>query len=246
MTTLIYTVGQNGYDVAYRRCIASHRAYAARIGATYVAVTEPKRMPDTAISAWLKIPLMLQALEAGYEYVAFIDADAEVRESAPDFRLQLAGDSEVAMALGRSGRMNSGVILSRGGEGARRYFRRVMDSILEEIPDEARANLKYENGNVIYVTDQIGGVSTLDQRWNNTADPALDDYVRHYTGPLRSTYKRNLVDDLRFRLARARVARPTSQPATRTPDFQAQLFAAARDAQTLYPALLSPGDRQPR
>ncbi|QCR41361.1 hypothetical protein C1N74_13660 [Microbacterium sp. SGAir0570] len=246
MSALIYTVGQNGYDIAYRRCIASQRSYAARLGVTYAAVTEPKRMPDTAISAWLKIPLLLQALEAGYEHVAFIDADAEVRETAPDFRLELTGDADVAMALGRSGRMNSGVILARNGDGALEYFRRVMESIVEEIPDEARANLKYENGNVIYVTDQIGGVEVLDQRWNNTADPDLDDHVRHYTGPLRSTYKRNLIDELKFRLARARVARPTPQPATRSPEFQAQLLAAAQDAQTRYPALLGPGDRSRR
>lgn len=237
MSALIFTVGQNGYDVAYRSCISSHERYAERVGASYVAVTEPRRMPDTAISAWLKIPLMVHALRSGYDHVAFIDADAEVRPTTPDFRDALPTDSSVGMALGRSGRFNSGVMLARNGDAARNFFERVEASILEEVPDEARANLKYENGNVIYVADQMGGVATLDPRWNNTADPSLDDYVRHYTGPLRSTYRRNLVDEVRFRAARARVVRPTSQPATRTPEFLASLRDASQDAQRRYPSL---------
>lgn len=237
MSALIFTVGQNGYDIAYRSCISSHQRYADRIGAAYVAVTEPRRMPDTAISAWLKIPLMLDALKSGYDHVAFIDADAEVRATTPDFRQAVPADASVGMALGRSGRFNSGVMLARNDESARSFFGRVQESILEEIPDEARANLKYENGNVIFVADQVGGIATLDPRWNNTADPSLDDYVRHYTGPLRSTYRRGLLDEIRFRVARARVARPTSQPATRTPGFLADLQGAARGAQDRYPSL---------
>lgn len=237
MSALIFTVGQNGYDVAYRSCISSHERYAERIGARYVAVTEPRRMPDTAISAWLKIPLMVRALRSGYDHVAFIDADAEVRSTTPDFRDALPQEASVGMALGRSGRFNSGVMLARNGDSALAFFERVEASILEEVPDEARANLKYENGNVIYVADQMGGVATLDPRWNNTADPSLDDYVRHYTGPLRSTYRRKLVDEIRFRAARARVVRPTSQPATRTPEFLVALRDASQDAQRRYPSL---------
>lgn len=242
MSALIFTVGQNGYDVAYRSCISSHQRYADRIGAQYVAVTEPGHMPDTAISAWLKIPLMVEALRSGYDHVAFIDADAEVRSTTPDFREALPADVSVGMALGRSGRFNSGVMLARNDDKARAFFGRVQGSILEEVPDEARANLKYENGNVIYVADQMGGVATLDPRWNNTADPSLDDYVRHYTGPLRSTYRRKLIDEIRFRAARARVARPTSQPATRTPQFLDSLLSASQDARSRYPALTHRSD----
>lgn len=233
MTTLLFTVGQNGYDVAYARCIESHRAYARRIGAEYEAIVEPKRMPDTAISAWLKIPVLLGALESGYEWVGFIDADAEVRITAPDFRDVLKEDA-IGMANGRSGRVNSGVILVRNSAESRRFFRRVVDSIVEEIPDEARANLKYENGNVIFVASELGGIEELDRRWNNTADAELDDYIRHYTGPLRETYKRPLLDEIRYRSARLRVAKPTPQPATRSVAFVQQLTEATADAQARY------------
>lgn len=236
MTTLLFTVGQNGYDVAYERCIESHRAYARRLGAEYEAIIEPKRMPDTAISAWLKIPVLLGALQSGYEWVGFIDADAEVRSTAPDFRDALKTES-IGMVNGRSGRVNSGVILVRNSEVSRQFFRRVMGSIVEEIPDEARANLKYENGNVIFVTSELGGVEELDRRWNNTADRELDDFIRHYTGPLRETYKRPLLAELRYRRARLRVAKPTPQPATRSTAFVQQLTEATADAQARYSAL---------
>ncbi|MFB6489521.1 hypothetical protein P2A57_23150, partial [Xanthomonas perforans] len=187
MSTLIFTIAQNGYDVAYGRCLESHRAYADDLGATYVAVTEPKRQPDTAVSAWLKVPLLLDAIRSGYSRVAFIDADAEVKPGTPNFDSSFTAGRPLGMALGRSGRLNSGVIFARQSPETVSFLERVMSSMLEEIPDEARAHLKYENGNVIYVDARLGGVERIDLIWNNTWDPGLDDHSRHYTEPLRAT-----------------------------------------------------------
>ncbi|KEP72305.1 hypothetical protein HR12_47155 [Microbacterium sp. SUBG005] len=86
MRTLIFTIAQNGYATAFLPCIASQRAYAKRLDAQFVAITKPARVSNTALSAWLKIPVMLHALEAGYDWVIYIDADCEVRRDAPDFR----------------------------------------------------------------------------------------------------------------------------------------------------------------
>ncbi|MBS3180070.1 MULTISPECIES: hypothetical protein [unclassified Pseudoclavibacter] len=240
MSTLIFTIAQNGYGVAYQDCIDSQRRYAARIGANYAAVTEPKQVAEIALSAWLKVPLILGALRAGYDYVAFIDADARVAEDAPDFRTETLQQESVGMALGRSGRVNSGVIFTKRDEASLAYFERIMASLEEEIPAEDRQNLKYENGNLIYVTKLLGGVETLDLKWNNTSDVDLKDHIRHYTGPLRDTYRRSLSANLKYRLARIGLRKATPQPAQRSASFVNKLQAEVQAAEERYPKLVAP------
>src|SRR5688500_13784664 len=85
MKHLIFTVAQNGYAFGYSACIRSHERYAERLGCDYVCVSRPLRVKAPALAAWLKIPLLLHALKNGREWVAFLDADCMVRETAPDF-----------------------------------------------------------------------------------------------------------------------------------------------------------------
>ncbi len=239
---LIFTIAQNGYDTAFLQCIASQRGYARRIGATYVCVTKPRQVSDTAISAWLKIPLVLNALRSGYEWVMYIDADCEVATRAPDFRADLSGkEGDVFMARGRSGRINSGVIIARRTDTAVRFISSVMDSITEPVPPEDRQSLKYENGNVIFVDRTQGGVSQIDLRWNNTFDPSLVDYVRHYTGAMRPLLKRILWREAQYQLLRRFRARQLtkfqSQPESRGVGFVEALRAAEFEASEAHPEL---------
>ncbi|MFB6489482.1 hypothetical protein P2A57_22830, partial [Xanthomonas perforans] len=74
---------------------------------------------------------------------------------------------------------------------------------------------------------------------NNTWDPRLDDHIRHYTGPLRATYRRGLAQELRYRLARAGVNKPSAQPPTRSVDFADRLLQATMASQERYPELLA-------
>ncbi len=242
MRTLVYTIAQNGYGTAFLSCIASQRAYAKRIGADYVSVTKPSRIPAAALSAWLKVPLMLHALESGYDWVAYIDADCEVKPDAPDFREELASSpKQVFMALGRSGRVNSGVMIARRGDESEAYFSRVLASATENIPAEDRADLKYENGNVIYVTRLTDAVDTLPAEWNNSVDPGLRDYIRHYTGPMRARLKRSLPRELQYRVIKfvqsKRLATFARQPESRSDAFVADLQRIEDEAVAAFPRL---------
>lgn len=140
MSVLVYTVAQNGYAGAFARCIASHQDYCNRLGFNYVAVTRPFRVEHPAHCAWLKIPLMLHALSSGYDWVAFIDSDAAIRRTAPDFRSIDSTSKSVYMVTGRSGRLNSGVMICKRSGESEKFFSAVMNSLGEEIPAEDRAN----------------------------------------------------------------------------------------------------------
>ena len=239
MATLIFTVAQNGYGIGYSKCLRSHATYAAKHDASYVAVVRPFRVKEPALSAWLKIPLMLHALKAGYEWVAFVDADCLIRSTAPDFRSIETASKSVYMALGRSERVNSGVMFAKGPAGAD-FFGAVLDSLTTEIPAADRQQLKYENGNVIYCAQHRSDVQTIDHRWNNTFDPQLDDHFRHYTGPMRDEYQRSVANALAFRVARSLAATPTAQPVTRDAAFVARLQELTEQCCRIYPAFVTP------
>jgi len=243
MSTLIFTIAQNGYSTAFLQCIKSQRKYAQDLGANFVAITEPKRVPDTSLSAWLKIPILLHALESGYDWVGYIDADCQVQKRAIDFREHL---NEVGpgifMAYGRSGRVNSGVIFARKSAEAIGFLHKVLSTITQPIPAEDRASLKYENGNVIYVQRNWGGVQILDPRWNNATDSAMQDYIRHYTGQMRSTLRRPLWRELQFQFLRRTRNRQfikfKSQPEQREQSFLSNLQALELQVRKMYPTLV--------
>lgn len=244
MRTLIFTIAQNGYATAFLPCIASQRAYAKRLGAQFVAITKPARVSNTALSAWLKIPVMLHALEAGYDWVVYIDADCEVKRDAPDFREDLAGQpGNVFMAEGRSGRINSGVMIARRSDESIGFYRQVLSSVTQPVPEEDRASLKYENGNVIFVNRTRGGVDPLDVRWNNTNEPDLDDFIRHYTGRLRPLLKRSPWREAQYqilkRVGSRQLLKFQRQPERRDDEFLASLDEVESAAQAAFPALVA-------
>jgi hypothetical protein len=240
-TTLVFTVAHNGFAYAYRSCLASQREYAERFGYRYVAVTRPWRHSDAALSAWLKVPLTLNALRSGYGRVLFVDADCRITRRAPPLDGLAELEPAVLMALGRSGRLNSGVMFARGDGSGIAFFERVLESVTESIGEEDRARLKYENGNIIRCARTVGGVGELDARWNNTEHPELDDFVRHYTGPMRAQHTpppgAELLRRLRSRLLGSPTAGP--QPAARSSAFEQSLQRLAIEVSRRYPALTS-------
>ncbi|AZS35899.1 hypothetical protein CVS47_00497 [Microbacterium lemovicicum] len=241
MSGLIFTIAQNGYDTAFLQCIASQRAYARRIGVEYVAVTRPSRVEDTALSAWLKLPLAQAGLESGYDWVMYIDADCEVSGLAPDFREGRDPNGSVFMADGRSGRVNSGVIMCRNTEAARTFLNLVIDSATSVVPPEDRLHLKYENGNVIFVDRVHGGVSPLSQEWNNASDPDLADFVRHYTGDMRPMLKRTPWRELQYRVLKRfrsrQLSKFQSQPESRGEGFVTALMRLRDEVLEAHPEI---------
>jgi hypothetical protein len=239
MKVLLYSIAQNGYAYCFRPCLRSQRDYAERYGYRYAAVSRPLRVPDPALSAWLKVPLMLRSLEAGYDRVMFVDADCEIRRAAPGISEVSLGDESLHMAVGRSGRLNSGVIVARRDPDAIRFLERTMDSITEEISEADRADLKYENGNLIHCARTLGGVAPLDPRWNNTQDPAAVDYIRHFTGPMRTAYRPPPFADRVIRAIRRTITNPTAQPPHRSARFREELERLSAAVTERYEALAS-------
>lgn len=179
---LVFSIGMNGYRWAWRACIRSHRHYAARFRFDYACVDLPWTVP-AAEAAWLKLALIVRALEGGsYDWILFVDADARLQSRCPDFRDVAVQGHDVFMAHGHSGRLNSGVIVVRRSDASLRFFRDVVADCDGTVstPDVA----PYENGHVIKHGKADPVVGRLERRWNNTADPDLDDYVRHFTGPM--------------------------------------------------------------
>ena len=237
--SLVYTIAVNGYSAAYRQCIKTQAHYASRTGSEFVVVDKPARVRETALAAWLKVPVMLSGLRAGYDWVTYIDADCAVNDDAPAPWTVDDGRNQVYMGLGRTGRLNSGVMIARGSEQGAGFFQRVYDSAGEQIPDEDRAHLKYENGNIIYVSKLVDIVGVLDEKWNNTFDPEIRDYIRHFAGPMREHYKRPMLDELRYRLGQSLTKRSGRQPANRDELFIRSLGELSNLVQNRYPAIAS-------
>lgn len=204
-TVLVLSIGLSGYDRVFKRCVDSHRAYCRRHGYGYDIVT---RVPGGATppeSSWLKVPLMLEALDRGYEWVAFFDSDCEVRPHTPPIpTLQQPGKS-VYLAVGKSGRFNAGVIIVRNTPESRDYLRRVLAHAEQEVPAEDQA--PYENGHVIHFARGNDAVGTLDRTWNNNVELVPTDFVQHFSGgPLRPLYPTDRTGRLILGLHRVRNA----------------------------------------
>lgn len=183
--TLVFCVALNGYERIYESCIESQREYAARHDYQYRLINRPGNASITA-SAWLKIPLLLEALLSGYEWVAFIDADCQIKPETPALESLEKEGKCLYMGQGFSGRVNSGVIIAKNETRIIDLFERILENSNNEVAESDWG----ENGHLIHFTKDWDGLHILDRRWNNNAEPLLKDYIRHYSagGPMRELY----------------------------------------------------------
>lgn len=194
---LMFSIAQNGYDFIYSKCIKSQQLYASKNYYEYVLVNRPCWVNSPKESAWLKIPLILKGLRRGYEWVIFVDADAEIRPQAPKVESLEVSRKSLYLVHGHSGRVNSGVIIAKNTTDTKAFFQQVLNSVETDVPEEDKA--PYENGHVIYYSRECEYVYILDQRWNNTVDLTLNDFIRHYTGPMRQHYRKPVFSQLKVR-----------------------------------------------
>lgn len=192
---LVFSIALGAYDRLFERCIETQREYCGRHGYEYVLVDRAPRSLRPKEAAWLKIPLIRSALGAGYEWVAFIDADCEIRGNTPSFpehHGSLAEGKSLFMAPGFSGRINSGVVFVRNTPAAVDFFDRVIAHADQEVPRTDRT--AYENGHIIFFGKNSPDVHLLDHtKWNNNSRLDARSYIQHYSGgPLRQWYKSNL------------------------------------------------------
>lgn len=182
---LVFCVALNRYDTIYARNIESHRRYAERMGYAYTLVREPV-WATVREAVWLKIALLDSALRNEWDWVMFVDADCEITGVAPPVASLAQPGKEIYLAPGFSGNVNSGVIIARNGSNARDFFGKVLAAAGTSVPEEDWG----ENGHIIHFAKTCPAFAMIDRAWNNNADPAMVDYVRHYSagGPMRPLY----------------------------------------------------------
>jgi hypothetical protein len=188
---LVFTIALEGYDALFESCIETQRAYCDRYGYQYLVLQKAPRSLLPTEAAWLKVPLLKSALDAGWEWVAFIDADCDMRKGAPPFAEQfesLGSKKSVFMAAGFTGRLNSGVVFVKNTATADGFFKIIMASADEKVSREDWA--PYENGHFISIGKNSPDVHILDHSlWNNNSTLNNECYIQHYSaGMLRKWY----------------------------------------------------------
>ncbi|MGJ8680770.1 hypothetical protein [Paraglaciecola sp.] len=199
---LVFSIALNGYQWLYRDCLASHKAYAQKNGYRHCTVSKPITTSLGVECCWLKLTLMLEALNTGYDLVLFVDADAYINHVAPSLEQVVQSNKYLYMAKSYSERFNSGVILVKNSTVIQTWLQSVISSRNEPISQENDVGWG-ENGHIIQHAKGFRFLSTLDRRWNNTYDPNLKDYIRHFSfGPLRQNVFLNVTHKILSRLSR--------------------------------------------
>ncbi|MDK1313350.1 hypothetical protein [Pseudoalteromonas ardens] len=240
--TLIFSVALNGYQWRYRRYLNSQRHYARRMGYDYVVVTRPWLNRLGAECCWLKLFLLKAALQVGYKQVMFVDADACIQPACPALDKLDDADKFLFLARGYSGAFNSGVMLMRNCPQAIEWLDTLIAAMTEPVP-ESRGIGWGENGHVIHYAQDCEGVGELERRWNNTCEPHLDDYIRHFNyGPLKCSIVDKCFHTLIFKCSRLLLGHSLSRPdeqADKLAVVQLRIPAALSQIQTLYPGYFS-------
>ncbi len=186
--TLILSIALNGYQWIYNKELKSHKQYAQKYGYAHQAVTRPYISALGVECCWLKLTLMRTALLSGYDTVLFLDADAMVSPRCPPLIKAFQKNKYIYMAKGYSNRFNSGVLIARNNVRTIEWLTRVINARLNKVQKENDVGWG-ENGHVIELSKAISFIVELDQKWNNTFDYQLNDYIRHHNcGPMRTSF----------------------------------------------------------
>jgi len=185
---LVFTVAVHGYHWQYAENIRSHERYAKQNGYEYLAVSHPLVSSLGMEVAWLKMFLFQKLLDKKFDWILFVDADAEIRTAAPPLACLAKEDKSIYVSLGYSGRINSGVMLLRNDSNSRAFITKIIENMEMVLPPEDDVGWG-ENGHVIHFAHNNPSVSIIDRRWNNNYSADLQDFIRHYSaGPLRSYF----------------------------------------------------------
>jgi hypothetical protein len=189
---LVFSIALEGYSLLFRDCIKSHREYCDKFGLEYVLVNKSERKLLPIEAAWLKIFLLRAALQSNkYSWVAFIDADCEIRNFAPlfinDFK-KYSINKYIFMAHGFSGRINSGVIFIKNNLESLKFLNTVISNGDIQVPKEDDA--LYENGHMIHFGKNNPIVQIIEaEKWNNNHNININSSIQHYSGGiLREQY----------------------------------------------------------
>lgn len=188
---LVFSIALEGYSGLFRSCIKTQQDYCARFNFDYVLIDKSPRPLLPTEAAWLKLFLLRAALECDYKWIAFIDADCEVRLHTPSFIQDLEqfnNSKSIFMAHGFSGRINSGVIMMKNSKKAFDYLEEVIQNGDSPVSQEDQA--LYENGHMIHYGKNNPNVQIIESvKWNNNISLNENSYIQHYSGgKLRMKY----------------------------------------------------------
>jgi hypothetical protein len=184
--TLI-TVADKTYLDKWKFCIESQDAYAEKYGYKRLLISKES---GSLNFYWTKLPHAIDALRAG-DLVLVLDADVEVKNSAPDFRevFDSPSTAHIALANGASGRPNSGVMMFKG-KVAIDFLSRVLESRLQKPNRENVVSSKGENGHIIQTLKKYEKYyQELGIEWNCSIPEKINDaYFLHYTNHLKQHF----------------------------------------------------------
>lgn len=106
------------YRASVELCIETQAIFAGKRGYTH-AVLEDWTIVRERPPAWMRLPLIVKLLNAGYKHVVYIDADAMVTNYASDFSdaIRRLNDTETCICITEDeGGLNSGVMIIRNSQ----------------------------------------------------------------------------------------------------------------------------------
>ncbi|MDX2368804.1 MAG: hypothetical protein QNK36_10430 [Colwellia sp.] len=239
--TLIFSIALNGYQWMYKKELESHKRYATKYDYDYQAVTRPYFSSLGVECCWLKLTLMRTALAAGYQRVMFIDADAEVTHNCPAIETLFIDNKHIYMAKGYSNRFNSGVLIVRKNKQVIDWLTRVIDSRLLSVANKNSVGWG-ENGHIIELSQNCPFICEIDQKWNNTYDRNMTDFIHHKNcGPLRTGFIDNFIHRIIFCLSHRLLTSTTIFTVlTQQSNLDNLLDKETDKIITLYPNLANP------
>jgi hypothetical protein len=190
----IVSVATPDYARTWAFCIASHRAYCAAKGIKYSLFSG---LDQPLHPKWSKLQYTLDALKSA-DGVMLLDADAEFSPLCPNFGnlLDEYPAADILYANGLSGRLNSGVVVFRGGASsvASDYLLRCLEQRTTPVKSANFVTTEGENGHLIEVMQEERfrtKAAVLSRDWNCTVPEGFGSaYIRHYTDKLRNALDR--------------------------------------------------------
>lgn len=193
----ILAIATQDYAEKWFFCIQSHIRYAARHGHEY------RLHADSAAGLhpkWGKFIFTINMLRTS-DYVMLVDADAEFSAQAPDFvgLMQSHPDHDLLYAAGNSGRLNSGVLMMRGGADSKAVA--ILEHCLANrdipVPPEDFVTAEGENGHLIHAIKRpefAAAVCEVERLWNCTHSVEYERaHIRHYTNELGNAFREGRV-----------------------------------------------------
>jgi hypothetical protein len=196
-TFTIVSVATPDYARTWSFCIASHRAYCDAKGVQYRLFSG---LDQPLHPKWSKLQYTLDALVSA-EGVMLLDADAEFSSTCPHFGdlLNEYPAADILYANGISGRLNSGVVVFRGGASsvASDFLLRCLEQRTTPVQSANFVTAEGENGHLIQIMQEERfrtKSAILSRDWNCTVPEGFDAaYIRHYTDKLRNALDRGML-----------------------------------------------------